>query len=107
MKMTTNRKGEIRATVDRIGNVFESQTNNFMELFKSSGLSNDTFKGEVMEGWDLSHSDLSSLDLTDTVLMNCKIDGTIFPNNFDPAKQIQSTGDAPKTPDIIINHEPE
>lgn len=77
-----------------------------MELFRSSGLPEDEFKGEVMEGWDLSNSDLRSLDLTGTVLVNCKIEGTIFPDSFDPATQIRKADNTPKTRNIPDDFQP-
>jgi hypothetical protein len=80
--MTKRPRSMIRETVDRISAVHSCESSNFMELFRLSGLPYDEFKGEVMEGWDLSYSDLRSLDLTGTTFVNCNTTGTIFPESF-------------------------
>ena len=77
----------VEETVDRVNDIQTSPTSNFIALFEKSGLPNDHFKGRELHGFDLSDSDLSALDLTDTKFIDCIIRNTIFPENFDIGSQ--------------------
>ena len=78
--------------VGQMRDVYLSKSNNFMFLFKISGLPKDNFKGRTLRDLDLSDSDLSPLELTGTVFIDCITDGgTKFPVGFDRSQQLKRT----------------
>lgn len=84
----TNRREEISNFVNQLNKIWSSENIEFMYLFELSGLPNDYFKNKTLEYLDLSNSDLRDLDLSGTKVINCNIDGTIFPKDFDVLNQV-------------------
>ncbi len=82
MRYFNDPRDQVREAVDNISAIHKSKSTDFMELFVLSRLPFDILSNRILTDLNLSHADLRLLDLTGTKLVNCNIEGTIFPDSF-------------------------